>query len=438
MKRVLRFLLLATVLFVGDVYAAGKTTISISPSSKTYIVGNTFTVTVTLTSTEPIGAYDYTVQYNSSVLSLESTSAPTGGARNVGSTSNNSTSSLSYTYKFRAKQSGTANISITGASVANLTPEYMKVTTGTSTIKVMTQAQLNATYSSNNYLSDLKVEGYNLEEEFKKDKLEYTVKLKPETEKINISATKEDSKATINGVGEVNVSEGSNQIKIEVVAQNGNIRTYTINAIVEEYDPINVLVDGKKYTVVRSKKVLTFNNSLFTESKLQIGESEVPAFYNETTKTTLVALKDEEGNIGYYIYKNGEYFKFIELKLGNVDLIVLNLEELPDYKKTKISINEIEYDVLKYSDTSRFALIYGTNLHNDNTSYYVYDNLDNTLQRYDEGLLNIKKEEIKKYKTLTYVLAGTSAGIFILFILSLCLKGKKNKKTKKKKYDIEL
>ena len=88
MKRVLRFLLLTTILFVGNVYAAGKTTISISPSSKTYIVGNTFTVTVTLTSTEPIGAYDYTVQYNSSILSLESTSAPTGGARNVGSTSN--------------------------------------------------------------------------------------------------------------------------------------------------------------------------------------------------------------------------------------------------------------------------------------------------------------------------------------------------------------
>ena len=202
----------------------------------------------------------YTLQYNSSVLSLESTSASTGGARNLDAFMNTTTTSVSYTYRFRAKASGTSTISVTGAEVRNAN-NALCVSAGTATIRVMTQAQLYATYSSNNNLSSLKIDGYELEPAFDANTTEYKVTLKPETERINVTATKADSTATINGTGDINVSEGSNTIKIDVVAQNGNIKTYTVNAIVAEYDPINVLAEGEKYTDLRSKKTQTFNNS---------------------------------------------------------------------------------------------------------------------------------------------------------------------------------
>lgn len=416
---------------VGNVKAAGTSRITISPSSRTYIVGNTFTITVNVSATEPMAGLSYTLQYNSSVLSLESTSASTGGARNLDAFMNTTTTSVSYTYRFRAKASGTSTISVTGAEVRNAN-NALSVSAGTATIRVMTQAQLYATYSSNNNLSSLKIDGYELEPAFDANTTEYKVTLKPETERINITATKADSTATINGTGDINVSEGSNTIKIDVVAQNGNIKTYTVNAIVAEYDPINVLAEGEKYTVLRSKKTQTFNNSLFVEKEIQIGEYNVPAYYNETTDTTLVGLKNQDGNISYFIYKNGEYHKFNELKFGLVDLMLQNAKDIPEgFTKTEIEISEIKYDAYKFKDASRFALLYGTNLVNNYTGFYVYDNYEHTLQRYDDTIVEHYENILKKNRYYLYVFAGGTGALFLLLLISFIISSGQTKKVKK-------
>ena len=227
-----------------------------------------------------------------------------------------------------------------------------------------------------------------------------------------------------------------NQIKIDVVAQNGNVRSYIINAEVTEYDPINVKVDGADYTVVRNKKAQTFNNNLFTETTITILESEVPAYFNEANNITVVALKNEAGEIGYFVYENGTFTKFNELKLGGVDLIVKKTTAPNKYKETTVTVNEIEYPVYKKKDTSRYSLVYGTNLINNNTGFYVYDNFENTLQRYDEELIKDYENELEeqtKYVKLTYILAGTSIGLFILLFVSLLTKSKKPKEVKEVK-----
>lgn len=434
MKKISKILLIFISMFIiGNVKAAGTSRITISPSSRTYVVGNTFTVTVTVSATEPMAGLSYTLQYNSSVLSLESTTASTGGARNLDAFMNNTTTSVSYTYRFRAKNSGTSTISVTGAEVRNAS-NALSVSTSTATIKVMTQAQILATYSSNNNLSSLSVNGYDLEPAFSQDVTEYKVTLKPETEMINVVATKADSTASVNGVGDIAVSEGTNTIRIDVVAQNGNIKTYVINATVAEYDPINVLVDGEKYTVVRSKKAQNFNNQLFTETEVQIGEYNVPAYYNEITNTTLVGLKNTDGEISYFIYKNGEYRKFDELKLGLVDLMILTAKENPvSYEKAVIDIGEKEYNVYKFKETSRFCLIYGTNLVNNYTGFYVYDNYEHTLQRYDDTIVEYYENELKKDKYYLYVFAGGTGVLFLLLFIALAISsGQAAKKTKVK------
>ncbi|MBR1376261.1 MAG: cadherin-like beta sandwich domain-containing protein [Bacilli bacterium] len=414
-------------LFVGNVKAASAK-ITVSPASKTILVGNTITVTVTTSSTSTLGAVSYTVQYNSNILSLTSTTSPTGGARTVGYFNSKGNTTISYTYTFKAISSGNATISIVGAEAGDDNGTALSVTSSSASIKVMTQAQLQATYSGNNYLSGLSIEGYELDPAFNRDTLEYNVTLKPETENVIISATKEDSTASITGAGEIAVSEGANTISIDVVAQNGNVRTYVINAVVEEYDPINVTVDGKNYTIVRSTKTLEFNNNLFTATKENITGEEVPAFYNEITDTTLIALKDEEGKVEYFIYKDDNYKKFNELKLGSVDLMVLSTNDIPtEYKNATITVNEKEYGAYKLSDTSRFSLIYGTNLTNNNTGLYVYDNLENTLQRYDADMVNNMTAKIDKLTKTNYILIFTSAGLLILLIVALIPKKPKSK-----------
>src|SRR5574344_712888 len=429
MKKILIpiFVILSSIMFISGVKAASGT-YSVTSSKSTVVVGNTVTVYVKLSASVPISGWQFTIKYDTSILTLTS-----GDSYVVDTNSKDGIYSTSYTYTFKAKASGTAKVYLSGVEVQDWTTSVISMSGSSASITCMTQAELEATYSSNNNLSSLGIDGYTLSPSFSSDTTNYTVELKPETESINVTATKEDSTATLNGVGTVNVSEGTNTIKVEVVAQNGNIKTYTITATVKELDPINVTVNGTDYTVVRSKKALTFSNSLFTETTTSINGTDVPAYYNEITNTTIIALKDSEGNIKYFIVKDNNYVPFNELKLGNVDLIVLDTNDIPNgYTASSTTINDAEYTVYDYSNTSRFHLIYGTNLENNNTGFYVYDDYENTLQRYDDSSTSGLNTKIKTYKEVICVLSGISIGLVILLIISLISSNSK-KTTKIKK-----
>ena len=92
--------------------------------------------------------------------------------------------------------------------------------------------------SSNSYLSSLTIDGYELESEFSKEMLEYSVTVKEGTEKIKINAQLADSSAKVSGIGEVSVTEGINTFNIVVTAENGSKRTYVLKVLVKEYKPI--------------------------------------------------------------------------------------------------------------------------------------------------------------------------------------------------------
>lgn len=431
MKRLSIILTIILSIFVMGNVKAASARIDVSPGSKTILVGNTITVTVTTSSTSTLGAVSYTVGYDSGMLSLVSTNSPTGGARTVGYFNSKGNTTVSYTYTFKAISSGNTSVSIIGAEAGDDNGNSLSVSSGSSSIKIMTQRELEATYSSNNNLSGLSIEGYELTPAFDKNTLEYSVKLKPETESIYINVSKEDSTASVNGAGNVTVSEGTNTIKIDVVAQNGNIKSYTINAVVEEYDPISATVDGKAYTVVRSKKVQTFSNDLFKETTIKIGESDVPAYYNEITKKTVVALKDMDGEISYFVYDNNKYTKFNELKLNSVDLMLLDAKDIPNgYTKDKVTINDIEYPAYRI-DNSRFILIYGVNLANNNEGFYVYDNYESTLQRYDSSVIDTYQEKQNQLTYVIYILIASNVLLIVLLLVSLFTKSKKKNISKK-------
>ena len=73
------------------------------------------------------------------------------------------------------------------------------------------------------------VDGYELDNAFDKETLEYSVTVKEGTESIKVNAQLADSSAKVIGVGEVTVSEGINKFEIVVTAQKGNQKKYIIN-----------------------------------------------------------------------------------------------------------------------------------------------------------------------------------------------------------------
>lgn len=82
--------------------------------------------------------------------------------------------------------------------------------------------------SSNNYLESLKVEGH--EFTFNKQTINYDIG-EVEEKTINIEAILEDEKATVNGAGKVELKEGENDIRVDVVSESGTTRTYHIKAV---------------------------------------------------------------------------------------------------------------------------------------------------------------------------------------------------------------
>lgn len=63
---------------------------------------------------------------------------------------------------------------------------------------------------------------------FKKDQTEYSVEVPNEIKTVEVYAEATDSKAQVTGTGDIELNEGANEAKIEVIAQDGTKKNYTI------------------------------------------------------------------------------------------------------------------------------------------------------------------------------------------------------------------
>lgn len=119
-----------------------------------------------------------------------------------------------------------------GNSQQNTTPE---TNYPTETKPQETQVQ-ETPKSSNNYLKSLSVGTGTLTPEFYRETYEYTVEFGEdvnlyELANIELSAQTEDSRAKVEGTGTIDLVDGENSIKINVTAENGSVRTYTVKVI---------------------------------------------------------------------------------------------------------------------------------------------------------------------------------------------------------------
>ena len=313
------------------------------------------------------------------------------------------------TLYFTASNVGTATITVTAYDVSDLSGnEYSgSRSTSVSVIKknTSTPIDINKTYSDNNYLSELGIEGYELDKAFDKETLEYNVTLEPGTSTINVIATKEDDKSNVRGNGEVSVTEGINTIEIVVTAENGNERVYKISVRVDEKDPIEVDVNKSKYTVIKRREVLNKPEG-YEETTVKINGFEIPAYYNEITKVTLVGLKDAVGNIKLYSYNpsNGKYLKYNEYAFNKMNLYIH--EDLKSkYDSTQIKINDEEVTAYKLKGVKGYYLVYATNTLTGYEGYYLYDTEENSVQRYNTALLDKVTSEKDKYFSIVLVMS---------------------------------
>lgn len=425
------FILLFAFIFKIDNVSAASCRIGVSAPSSV-VVGQSFKVTVTVAGSASIGSWEYTLSYDSSKVRLNS------GTLHVVDYGNGSKSSSSYSYSFTALQSGSATFKPVNASVLDYasTNECLSSTSSAS-VSMKSQSEIEASYSRNNNLSSLSVEGADLSPSFNKNITEYQATLPVDTTKAKIIATAQDSKASITGAGEVDVVDGINKIEIIVTAEHGEKKKYVINLTVQELDPVKVKVDGKTYTVVRKKGQVENIPVGFTETTIKIGDQDVCAYQSEIAKILLVALKDNEGNIKLFIYdKNKNSFtSFMEAKGGEVNLLILNNEKIKtplDFVKTSFKINDLKIEGYKYryDKNDNYYLVYAKNLETGDEGFYLYDKKNSTFSRYYKELSDIKDMHTK----YVFYVAAALALIFVLIIIFKLLGKFKSNDKKIEKY----
>ena len=428
MKKILFILGLSFLFFCP--YVVDAASISVSSSTSTGTVGGNITVRVNINESSGLGSWEYSLDYDSSKLQLLS-----GNTHVVGYVSSEGQTSQSYTYTFRVKGTGSTTISVVNTAIASW-DEVVTSPTDSTTINLVSRSEVEENYSTDNTLASLEVEGFSLSPEFNSDTTSYKVDADSDTTSVKVNAKANDDNAKVSGDGEIEVHEGSNTINVVVEAESGATKTYTIVVNVKEKDPINVKVNKENLSVVRKTDELQdLVKDYFVETTVNINDEEVPAYKIESLNITLVALKDEKGNINFYIYDDGKYTLYQELGNDNLTVHLLDDGKYPsNYKKYTVKIDGEEYTIYKLNKDSKYYLVYGENVETGKKGLYLYDSVDKTLQRYYTEEVDSLNDELR---INSFIIMGLTCLIVLLLIIFLIALHTKNNDKRKYKKEIK-
>ena len=267
--------------------------------------------------------------------------------------------------------SQTATISATkkdssSSMTGNLGTVSLNYGTNTFKINVTSETGVTRTYtinitrpdtrSKNNYLSSLAVSNTNIT--FNRNTLVYN--LSTTSDNVQISATKDDNKASVTGTGRFNLNYGTNTYRVNVTAENGSTRTYTININREDTRSSN----NNLKSLTLSKGNLNFNKSTTTYNvdvdkdttsvKIEATLEDVKASFengfgprtinlNPGNNTIYIKVRNEIGNVKTYtININREDGKSSDSTLKEIKLSEGKIDFKTDVLEYKINV---EYDV---------------------------------------------------------------------------------------------
>ena len=411
---------LFTFLLLPICVKAGSVSISIDGPSSVY-VGDTVKISVTLSSSNSLGSWNYNISYDDSKLSYVSTTA--NAAQSVADyVSGDGKKSVSYSWTYKATTAGTVTFSVSGIDVYAFDESQLTVTGSTKkTIEVKkpnsvsnggsNKPSTNYNYSTNNNLNSLSVEGF--EFEFDKTKTEYSVSVPSDVTSVKVGATAEDGKARVKGIGDFEVKEGDNIIEVVVTAENGDKKTYKLNIVVAEATPIEVKIGEDTYSVVRKADLLPGALATFEASTTLIKGEEIPCYHSSITDFYLVGLRDSEGNIGLYRYdaKEDKFYNYNQLQIGGIYIALLDGNVPDGYKMGSVKINEKDYSA--FVKNGSYPILYGANLETGEKNYYSYDSSEGTIQKY---IISTSTKGIDSF----YIIIGLGAfALLELFIILL-------------------
>lgn len=379
--------------------ATGKASIS----GATGNVGSTVSVTCSVKCTSgAIGSVNMLLSYKPDQLQYVSSGDGTnhttpGAVRCSKYDGSGSSTSFSFTIKFKILKEGSHTVSLSGIDAVSIDEQQLEVdgTSAKVTGKVPSNNTSNNNNNNNNHapqdtrdknnkLSSLQVYPGTLSPAFSSGTTTYTVTVPGDTTEVTISATPQSSKATVSVSGGKDLKLGANEAKVVVVAENGSSIAYKLTIMCGEVEKIPM--DGVDHTIYEG----------FTDDQIPKGFSRTKVTYNSRQyealahvngSMKLMCLKNKEG-FDFYIYDENKqsFLDFAQIQLVN-DKYVIPLplqkedENFTGYKTTSLTLQGKTFEAWKLND--EFSVVYVLNQDGAN-ALYRYDSVDGTFQRHTD------------------------------------------------------
>ncbi len=212
-------------------FAANGTIQFSDPSAS---AGSELTVNLKVSASEgaALSKADIALAYDANALEFISGNSVEGGSgalRAHGSPDANNPSVIVFAMKFKAKQAGTSQITVTSQEVYDGDSQMVTMShVGNSTVTV----QASSSSSNNASLSSLQVSPGTLSPEFSADTDAYSVNVGLDVSRLTVSVATADPNASYTVTGNEELQEGENTVVCQVTAQDGTtVKDYTITVL---------------------------------------------------------------------------------------------------------------------------------------------------------------------------------------------------------------
>ena len=408
--------------------------ISVSAGQGSVSEGKTVAFSITVPSGSE--AWTYSVSWSGN-LTLES-----GDTAPMGFEGDNRTNQL----VFRANSIGTGTVSISAGSYCIAGVDYDASGSASVTIVAAdkpddsepapaptpsgggdssTGNNPGVSLSSNNALSSLTVSAGTLTPAFDPAITEYTLSLPSRSDRLTITANPSDSRATVQGDGEISLQDGETSLSVVVTAEDGSAKAYTITVQVAQAPTLFLDYNGQRLGVVKDVSQVTPPAGFAPAKPITYSGDTLPIWTDVSGKRTLVYLMDEKSSAqGFYLFSQatGVQSPYLPILCGSVTYIYTDipkeLSSVPGLTLATVKAFGQTLNGWTYNDASLkdFCVLY---LMDDAGSYgyYTYDSREETLQRFSGAVFTDSGETLAVPMLYVYIAGGAALVLLILLIV---------------------
>lgn len=408
--------------------------ISVSAGQGSVSEGKTVAFSITVPSGSE--AWTYSVSWSGN-LTLES-----GDTAPMGFEGDNRTNQL----VFRANSTGTGTVSISAGSYCIAGVDYDASGSASVTIVAAdkpddsepapaptpsgggdssTGNNPGVSLSSNNALSSLTVSAGTLAPAFDPAITEYTLSLPSQSDRLTITANPSDSRATVQGDGEISLQDGETSLSVVVTAEDGSAKAYTITVQVAQAPTLFLDYNGQRLGVVKDVSQVTPPAGFAPAMPITYSGDTLPIWTDVSGKRTLVYLMDEKSSAqGFYLFSQatGVQSPYLPILCGSVTYIYTDipkeLSSVPGLTLATVKAFGQTLNGWTYNDVSLkdFCVLY---LMDDAGSYgyYTYDSREETLQRFSGAVFTDSGETLAVPMLYVYIAGGAALVLLILLIV---------------------